>query len=174
MTLGTFDLYFLTFSPGNTDLLSAARAGIDMMCFSLLHHTLFPVKSAAQFLCLFQVFLIFTVTCRNISGKDTVVCVNDQYKSQHVQNSTDITSSHKRSYYYQKKRNTQCEPCKLVHTVTSLHKFVYFISHYFLFSDLSCLTLLQELSELLQYTWYDNLSQDTILRRFPVRQNTPV
>ncbi len=127
MTLGTFDLYFLTFSPGNTDLLSAARAGIDMMCFSLLHHTLFPVKSAAQFLCLCQVFLIFTVTCRNISGKDTVVCVNDQYKSQHVQNSTDSTSSHKRSYYYQKKRNTQCEPCKLVHTVTSLHKFVYFI-----------------------------------------------
>lgn len=52
MAFRAVDLYLLTLASWNTDLLSAARAGIDMMRFSLLHHIFFFIKTVPDILCI--------------------------------------------------------------------------------------------------------------------------
>ena len=100
MAFRAVDLYLLTLASWNTDLLSAARAGIDMMRFSLLHHIFFFIKTVPDILCITQIFLIFPVTCGNISGQDSVISINNQYKSQHIQNFACDTCSEKRTDHY--------------------------------------------------------------------------
>ena len=80
--LRAFNFYFLSFSSRNTDFLSTARAGIDMMCLSLFHHILLSGKLAADFLRITQIFLIFRITGRDISGKNSEICIDNKNKSQ--------------------------------------------------------------------------------------------
>ena len=81
VTLRTFNFYLLTISSGNADLLSAARAGVNMMGFSLLHHTLFFHETATDILGHCQIFLIFSITLLNISGQNSDISIYDQYKA---------------------------------------------------------------------------------------------
>ena len=106
MTFRTFNLYLLSFSSGNTNFLSTTRAGINMMCFSLLHHIFLSVKLAADFLSISQIFLIFRISCRDISGKYSEICINDKNKSNCIQNTSGGILPQKRTHNNDEKCHT--------------------------------------------------------------------
>ena len=95
-----------------------------MMCFSLLHHIFLSGKPATDFLSISQIFLVFRISCRDISGKDSEICINDKNKSNCIQNASGCVLSHKRTYNNDEKCHTESESCKIIHSITPLHESV--------------------------------------------------
>lgn len=83
VALGTVD-FDASFSPGNSDLLATVRAGINMMCLSLFHQILFPVKTLSQLCRHSKILLIFCIPLLNIPGQYPEICVNDRNKTDGV------------------------------------------------------------------------------------------
>ena len=124
----TSDTYF-SLPSGNTDLLFALRAGIDMKIFSLLLNIFLLTEEAANPVFNRQIFLVFRIPLADISGKHTDIDQYDQEKLPRGKNHTKITISHKKINNRTDQQHNHHKHIQPVCSISSCHKFCKFLFH---------------------------------------------
>ena len=128
---GTFHMEnFRRRSRYAADLLTASRAGINMMCLSLIHHTLFSVETLSELCSRSKIFFVFLVSLLDISGKHAVICIQQHQKPNCIKKCAYSASVAEKN---RKDDRNKCHPHrktrKCIYSIASLHKSVKLVSH---------------------------------------------